>query len=119
MTEKLTRKQFIELASKEPVEIDEGINYVVVKVNSENISMSDKLKEQLIDENKYDNTYIGFTTFQTSKPYGMENLPIYGKSDKYETKYFKRSLTETITDNLKDRNLRLLNRHHEFKLNQL
>lgn len=111
---KLTRKQFIELASKEKMKVDELIHYVVIKVNSENIKMTDSFKKQLIEEGKYDNTYIGLLTPETSKPYSMDYLPIYGSTEKFITKHFVNSIDEAIMVDLKDRGLRLLKRYNEY-----
>lgn len=114
---KLTRKQFIELAKKGPVQIEENLSYVVVKVNSDNIKMNDLFKSQLIDENKYDKTYIGFFAYNTEqKPYSMENLAIYGDPNKYVTKHLRFSLEDAVMDDLRRREIGLLKRHHEYQL---
>lgn len=116
MNNKLTKKQFAELAKKTPVKIDNNLYYVVVKVNSQNIMMNEKLKNQLASENKYNNSYIGFLTNEPNVPHLMNRLPIYGESDKYETKHFKSNMDEAISVDLKERGLGLLKRHHELQL---
>lgn len=118
MNNKLTSKEFVELVGKSPVAIDKRVNYVAVKVNSENIAMSDKLKDQLVKENKYDNTYIGFMTSEVTAPYSMDNLPIYGRSDIYETKHFSRDFAEAVMTDLRQRSMGILNRHHEYQVSQ-
>lgn len=114
---KLTRKQFINLVEKGPVEVGNDLYYVVVRVNDENIEMNEFFKKQMIEENKYNNTYIGFLTSQKSKPYNMVYLPIYGRSDKYETKHFTWNFEDAVMADLRRRCTGLLNRHYEHQIN--
>lgn len=115
---KLTRKQFVELAKKGPVKINDNLNYVAVKVNSDNIEMNDLFKGQLIEEGKYDKTYIGFFVCDSEKekPYSMQNLPIYGSPDRYVTKHLAWSFEDAVMDDLRRRETRILSRHHEYQL---
>lgn len=115
MNTKLTRNDFIEKVRENPVAVDYRTDYVVVKANSENIAMSEKFKEQLVDEGKYDNTYISFFTNEGDAPYSMDNLPIYGRSDKYETKHFSSSVEQAVMVDLKSKGMDLLNRYNEHQ----
>ena len=40
----------------------------------------------------------------------MENLPIYGRSDKYEIKHLKMNFEDTVMADLRERGLKLLDR---------
>lgn len=102
---KLTRKQFEELAKEGPVQIDVNLFYVVVKLNEEQINMTEAFKKQLIDEGKYDNSYVGFMTNETKAPYHMNNLPIFGDRNKYVTKFFVRTQDEAVNHDLRQRSL--------------
>lgn len=102
MTKKMTKKEFTQLAKEGPVKIDEDLNYVVVKVDDDNLDLSPALRKQLVEENKYDNTFIGFITHEKSKPYGTANLPVYGRSDKYETKHFNRDLEKAVSADIRE-----------------
>lgn len=98
----MNKKDLMRIAKEGPVKIDTFCEYVVVKVNEENIKLTDKFKSQLIEENKYDETYIGFITSEKNKPYAMSNLPIYGRTDKYETKHINRDINKVISKDIKD-----------------
>lgn len=111
---KLTKKQFVELAKKGPIQIDENIFYVVVKMNEEQVNMNETFKKQLIEEGKYDNSYVGFMTNETEAPYHMNNLPIFGDQNKYVTKFFVKTQDDAINHDLRQRSLGILNRHFEF-----
>ena len=40
----------------------------------------------------------------------MEDLPVYGNSDRYETKWLESSLEDAVESSLKDRGMQLLKR---------
>lgn len=123
---KLTRRQFVELAKQGPVliqgpeMIDKNVCYIAVKVNSDNIKMSEMFKQQLIREDKYDKTYIGFLIWESEseKPYPMRNLPIYGDPDKYVTKHLCNSFEEAVMRDLRSREISLLKRRYEYELKE-
>ncbi|HHT97142.1 MAG TPA: hypothetical protein GXZ90_04525 [Clostridiales bacterium] len=102
MTKKMTKKEFTQLAKEGPIKIDEHSNYVIVKVNDDNLDLLPKLRSQLVKENKYDNTYIGFITHEKNKPYGTINLPVYGRSDKYETKHFNKDFEKAVSADIRE-----------------
>lgn len=116
LTKKLTKKQFIELVKNGPVQINEDTFYAVVKMNDEQIKMSEMFKEQLIKEGKYDNSYVGILASKNEIQYGMEWLPIYGSSTSYVTKHLVNSFEEAVMKDLASRNRNLLNRHFEFNI---
>lgn len=108
---KLTRKQFIEKAANGSIKIDDNLNYLVVKMNSDNIKMNEMFKRQLVEEGLYDNSYVGMLIYDYERaPYSMKNLPVYGRSDKYETKHLKVSFEDAVMADLTKRGLKLLDR---------
>lgn len=114
MKKKLTRKQFIELVKQGPVQVDKDTYYNVIKLNEENVIMSEMFKEQLKREGLYNRTYVGILTSQPYGPYDMVWLPIYGNVHKYETKHFKYNFEDAAMDDLSRRSTNLLNRHFEW-----
>lgn len=114
---KLTRKQFIEKATEGPIKINDNLNYLAVKMNSSEIEMSEQFKRQLINESLYNNSFVGILINDNEKvPFSMEKLPIYGRSDKFETKHLKRSFEDAIMTDLRGRELKLLDRELEARV---
>lgn len=111
---KLTKKQFFELVKMGPVQIDEQTFYVLVKMNEEQVEMSELLKKQLIEEGKYDETYVGILTSENKQPYSQDYLPIFGDSKKYVTKFLVRSPEDAVNFDLGKRSLGVIKRHFEF-----
>lgn len=93
----MIKKEFIQLAKEGPIKIDEHSNYVIVKVNDDNLDLTPALRSLLVKEDKYDKTYIGFITHEKNKPYGTINLPIYGRFDKYETKHLNKDFEKAVS----------------------
>ena len=114
MSKLLTEGIFINKASRGPVEIDNSLFYVVIKVNSTNFNLNKALKSQLEKERKYDETYVGFITRERTIPYSVENLSVYGDSKQYVTKHFNQGLVGVIIDDLKDKDLNLLERANSW-----
>ena len=113
---KLTRIQFVEEAKKGAIKIADNLSYVTVKMNSNDVKMNETFKKQLIDEGLYDNSFVGILVNDHEKaPFSMENFPVYGRADKYETKHLKREFKDAVTANLRERGLQLLDREFEAR----
>jgi hypothetical protein len=108
----MDKKSFKQVVlSNNCIPIDNGeLTFVIARINDENFrDISPRFKEQLKNENKY-NSWIGFITHEKQLPYTVQMLPIYGRSDKYVTKWFTKTPEETIDQCLKDKGVCLLNR---------
>jgi len=101
--------EFTSKAKENPVELKDDLYYVVVKVDKENVKMSEKFLKQLENENKY-GMYVGIVTTKQSGPFEMDEFPIYGRTDKYELKHLKSTKEEAIKKDLRDKGLGLLSR---------
>lgn len=105
----MERNQFIKKVFEENViKLTNNREYRVVKVNDENLDMSQELKDQLVVEGLYDKTYIGAVVPETLPKINMDYLPVYGSKYAYVTKHFKHTMELTIKADLSDRTLGLL-----------
>lgn len=115
----MINKLIAEIKEKGYVEIDNGeLFYKVSLANEINFpDMTPKLKIQLKDENLYNNSYIGYISCDIGVD-SITRLPLYGgkKLDKYETKWFKKTEEEVVKLDLRDKNLDIINRYIESKL---
>ena len=109
LKEEVLDKGFVMLDS-----VNDTFYYVVVKANDDNIEMTEKFKNQLLDEGLYDDSFIGVVTDRLRDLYPMDFFPIYGERDRYATKWFKRTPEEVIDSDLKDRNMKLLARANKY-----
>ena len=108
----MNRKQLIQrVVENGYIHIDGGDTiYVLTQINDENFAdISPLLREQLKRDNKW-NTWITLYTGQLKEKYSVTTLPIYGKPDRYVTKWFKNNREEVIMTDLKDRSMKLLKR---------
>ena len=106
----MKKQEFIELAMTGIVELENDLFYKVVLADDSNIEMSDKLKDQLISENKYGKTYIGVITWNADSKVSSGSLPIYGNANSFVTKFFVADKKQAILNDLKDRQMELLKR---------
>lgn len=111
---KLTRKSFTQSALEGPVQIGENLYYVTKRVDSENFDLNPELKKQLEQEGKYGRTYVSFITRDKDAKGEMDNLPVFGNSDRYETKWLFANPEDAINKDLRERNQRLLKRANEM-----
>lgn len=96
------------------IDKDGGCQFIVIQINDENFNdMNPQLKQQLIDEGKY-NSWIGFMTSKKEFPHSIQMLPIYGNSQRYVTKWFTKTALESIDQSLSDRQIRLLKRANDY-----
>lgn len=114
MNKLMTESGFVNKASRGPVPIGKGIYYIATKVNSINFDLNSELECQLIKEGKYDQSYIGFVTREKAIPYSLNNLPIYGSLEGYNIEHFKPGLIMTILEDLKDKDMSLLERANSW-----
>ena len=91
-----------------PLGEDGEVKYVVINVTKGNIvDMTKKFYEQLHKEGKYGD-YI--TVFTRKEEITMSDLPIFGKEDKYETKWLYRNYEDAVQHDLRERELCLYDR---------
>lgn len=116
----LTRKQFKDIVLKDGhVKIDNNLYYIVTQVNEDNFkNFPQKLKEQLIEENKYGN-WIGVFGDSVDEKLEAIHLPFYGDPNRFVTKWFVSSPEKAIDNDLKDRGMGLLKRYNEYLRSQL
>lgn len=112
---KLTSKTLKEIVMNNGyIQIDEDLVYLVIQINDDNFeNINEKLKKQLLEENKY-NTWIGFIKNELKDKYDIQSLPIYGDPNKYVTKWFASTPEKAIDRDLRDRGMRLLKRANDF-----
>lgn len=83
--------------------------FCVVPVDKEHIpDMPQRLEDQLKAEGKL-GYYVGIIMPTTWEPC-MDVLPIYGRTDKYETKWLCKYIEDAIDDELQDRGTKLYKR---------
>ena len=116
----VTRKQFKDVVLKDGhVKIDDNLYYIVARVNEDNFkSFPQKLKEQLVEENKYGN-WVGVFGNSVNEKLEAMQLPIYGDPNRFVTKWFVSSPEKAIDNDLKDRGMGLLKRYNEYLRSQL
>ena len=114
----LTRKQFKDIVLKDGhVKIDNNLYYIVTQVNEDNFkNFPQKLKEQLIEENKYGN-WIGVFGDSVDEKLEAIHLPFYGDPNRFVTKWFVSSPEKAIDNDLKE--MGLLKIYNEYLRNQL
>lgn len=105
----MNKLEFIKKAKENPVALEHNLYYIVIKTNRDNINMTDKFAKQLEDEGKL-GKYIGFIDRKCIPPYDMEMLPIYGLTNRYETKHIYNTKEEVIEKDLVNSELCLLSR---------
>lgn len=103
----------LKLAKKQNYTILLGENgsskFCVVPVDKEHIpDMPQRLEDQLKAEGKL-GYYVGIIMPVTWEPC-MDVLPIYGRTDKYETKWLCKYIEDAIDDELQDRGTKLYKR---------
>lgn len=110
------RKQFIEAVYEGPVQIDDNLYYRIVKLNENEVNMSDQFKEQLKKEGLYNNSYVSVLSYTHEKdnPAKMEDLPIYGSPTRYVTKHLTYNKEDAIKKDLAERSRGLLKRAVAF-----
>jgi len=95
------------------IDSDGALNYVVTKINDNNFrDINPTLKKQLEDEGKY-NSWIGFITSEQA-PYSIQCLPIYGSATRYITKWFTNTAEQAIDQDLRDKQMGLLQRANKY-----
>ena len=96
-----------------PLDADGTIKYKVVAVDKDHIiDMSEKLEQQLKQEGKYG----WYTTCCSSHIDTREqDLPIFGDSNKFVTKWLVRDYGDAVQSDLRDRSMRLYNRIMSFE----
>lgn len=88
---------------------DGSRKFCVVPVDKEHIpDMTQRLEDQLKAEGKL-GYYVGMIMPVSWEPC-MDFLPIYGRTDKYETKWLRRHIEDAVADELKDRGSELYKR---------
>ena len=99
-----------------PLDADGTIKYKVVAVDKDHIiDMSEKLEQQLKQEGKYG----WYTTCCSSHIETREqDLPIFGDSNKFVTKWLVRDYGDAVQSDLRDRSMRLYNRIMSFEENK-
>lgn len=87
-------------------------SYFIVPVDDEHIEMTPKFKEQLENEGYYGESYISgiLSASEAELPISMNWLPIYGSSNRFETKWFSRSYDGCFAKDLQDRMMKLSKR---------
>lgn len=113
----MNKKQFLKAAMNSPVQVDDFYSYKIVKMNEEEVEMSEQFKKKLIKENLYDNSYVGIFVFAQMEDaiVKMESLPIFEKRKGFDTKHLKLSKEQVIKGDLTDKDLELLKRTNEFQ----
>jgi len=116
----LTKKQFKDIVLKDGhVKIDDNLYYIVTRVHEDNFkNFPQKLKEQLVEENKYGN-WIGMFGDSVDEKLEAMQLPLYGDPNRVVTKWFVSSPEKAIDNDLKDRRMGLLKRYNEYLRSQL
>lgn len=116
----LTKKQFKDIVLKDGhVKIDDNLYYIVTRVHEDNFkNFPQKLKEQLVEENKYGN-WIGMFGDSVDEKLEAMQLPLYGDPNRVVTKWFVSSPEKAIDNDLKDRGMGLLKRYNEYLRSQL
>ena len=99
-----------------PLDADGTIKYKVVAVDKDHIiDMSEKLEQQLKQEGKYG----WYTTCCSSHIDTREqDLPIFGDSNKFVTKWLVRDYGDAVQSDLRDRSMGLYNRIISFEENK-
>lgn len=91
-----------------PLGEDGEVKYVVVNVTKGHIvDMTKKFYEQLHKEGKY-GYYV--TVFTRKEEITMNDLPIFGREDKYVTKWLYRNYEDAVEHSLRERELCLYDR---------
>lgn len=91
---------------------DGACKYCCLPVTTENFNLTDKMVKQFKEDWVY-GEYLGGVLWG-DKPYSAEVLPIYGRGDRYETKWFREDKAEAIKRDLSDRNMQLLKRANAY-----
>lgn len=99
-----------------PMDDDGNVVYVVKPVDDENYDdIPDKLAEQLKQEGKYG----WYASICVNRNFiSAKNLPIYGRTDRYETKWFYSDLRDCIQRDLRDRSMGLYDRIMKYEENR-
>lgn len=100
---KYTKKSIIEEVIKKGfVLLDDGdLKLTVVKMNTEECEMPEKLEAQLKEEGLYNNSYAAAIIPVDLEKCSIDYLPIYGNSEKYITRHLlrdKESAIEILTN---------------------
>lgn len=99
-----------------PIGRDGNVLYIVKPVNDENYDdIPDKLVEQLKSEGKY-GWYCSACVVRGN--ISIESLPIYGHSDRYETKLFYSSIEDCISHDLRYKWMAIYERIMDFEENR-
>ena len=117
LNEALTQKQkrevidYIKENSFFPL-VDGKHFYFIVPVDDEHIEMDSEFREQLEREGYYGEYCIsGILSSEAAKlPINMSWLPIYGSSNRFETKWFAYSYDDCFAKDLRDRMMKLSKR---------
>lgn len=114
LTEALTKKQkrevldYIKEHSFFPL-IHGNYSYFIVPMDDEHIEMTPELREQLEDDGLYGESYIsGIVSSSEAKlPLSTKWLPIFGSSNRYQTKWICNFYDTCFERDLKDRAMKL------------
>ncbi len=110
LSEEEKNKIIIYIRKNNFVPLEDNKYYFIVRLNDENIKMTDKFKSQLEQEDIYNEYYASGIAFNNELPISMDNLPIFGNSNKYDTSWFKSTPKDCLNSDLKDKQLNLSNR---------
>lgn len=92
---------------------DGAYKYSCLPVTTENFNLTDKMVKQFKEDWVYGD-YVGGVLWGDSKPYSTDTLPIYGRSDIYETKWFYEDKADAIKRDLSNRSMQLLKRANAY-----
>lgn len=99
-----------------PLDTDGDRKYKVITLDKEHVSdMSEKLEQQLKQEGKY-GWYI--TVFSSNPETSEMDLPIFGDSNKFVTKWLFSDYEDAVQQDLRDRSINLYNRIMRFEENK-
>lgn len=105
------------------VPMDEGKNLFIVKrLNADNYDFSgyNRFLEQIKSEGLYDRVYVGTivpTYYLKDGKVPVNLLPIFGRSDRYETKWLMNySVRDAVSDVMSERRIGLKSRLDYFKI---
>lgn len=94
------------------------IRYFTVQQVKDICDMTSMFREQLEDEDKMHYWCDGLVD-SAGDALSMNILPIYGRRDRYETKWFTETRDEVIRKALREKNRNLYNRIIEFQLGDI
>lgn len=92
---------------------DGACKYGCLPVTTEYFNLTDKMVKQFKEDWVYGD-YVGGVLWGDSKPYSTDTLPIYGRGDRYETKWFREDKADAIKRDLSTRSMQLLKRANAY-----